>query len=62
MRLVGPQVLDITGRNFSNSGRGGRSIRLDEATWEKVSIADCNFWNAGGITLHDGQRRQEQTL
>lgn len=54
MRLVGPQVLDITGCNFSNSGRGGRSIRLDEATWEKVSIADCNFWNAGGILSMTG--------
>lgn len=54
MRLVGPQVLDITGCNFSNSGRGGRSIRLDEATWEKISIADCNFWNAGGILSMTG--------
>ena len=54
MRLVGPQVLDITGCNFSNSGRGGRSIRLDEATWEKASIADCNFWNAGGILSMTG--------
>ncbi len=54
MRLVGPQVLDITGCNFSNSGRGGRSIRLDEATWEKVSISDCNFWNAGGILSMTG--------
>ncbi len=54
MRLVGPQVLDISGCNFSNSGRGGRSIRLDEATWEQVSIADCNFWNAGGILSMTG--------
>lgn len=54
MRLVGPQVLDITGCNFSNSGRGGRSIRLDEATWEKVSVSNCNFWNAGGILSMTG--------
>lgn len=55
MRLVGPQVLDIEGCNFSNSGRGGRSIRLDEATWEKVSISSCNFWNAGAILSMTGK-------
>lgn len=55
MRLVGPQVLDIEGCNFSNSGRGGRSIRLDEATWEKVSISACNFWNAGAILSMTGK-------
>ncbi len=62
MRLVGPQVLDITGCNFSNSGRGGRSIRLDEATWEKVSIADCNFWNAGGILSMTGNAVKSKLL
>lgn len=55
MRLVGPQVLDIEGCNFSNSGRGGRSIRLDEATWEKVSISACNFWQAGAILSMTGK-------
>lgn len=55
MRLVGPQVLDIEGCNFSNSGRGGRSIRLDEATWEKVSISSCNFWQAGAILSMTGK-------
>ncbi|WP_295935745.1 chondroitinase-B domain-containing protein [uncultured Alistipes sp.] len=54
VRLIGPQVLDITGCNFSNSGRGGAAIRLDEATWEKVSIADCNLWNAGRIVSMTG--------
>ncbi len=54
MRLVGPQVLEITGCNFSGSGRGGCSIRLDEATWEKVSITRCNFWNAGRILSMTG--------
>ncbi len=54
MRLVGPQVLEIAGCNFSDSGRGGCSIRLDEATWEKVSIADCNFWNSGRILSMTG--------
>ncbi|MDE5637166.1 MAG: poly(beta-D-mannuronate) lyase, partial [Alistipes sp.] len=49
IRAIGPQVMEISGCNFSNSGRGGASIRLDEATWEKIDIFDCNFWNAGRI-------------
>lgn len=54
VRLIGPQVLEVTGCNFSNSGRGGCSIRLDEATWERVSVADCNFHNAGRILSMTG--------
>lgn len=54
VRLVGPQVLEISGCNFSDSGRGGCAIRLDEATWEKVSIADCNLWNSGRILSMTG--------
>lgn len=49
IRAIGPQVMEISDCNFSNSGRGGASIRLDEATWEKIDIRDCNFWNAGRI-------------
>lgn len=49
IRAIGPQVMEISGCNFSNSGRGGASIRLDEATWERIDIFDCNFWNAGRI-------------
>lgn len=55
MRLIGPQVLDISGCNISGSGRGGCSIRLDEAIWEKVSISDCNLWNAGRILSMTGK-------
>lgn len=55
VRLIGPQVLDVVGCNFSNSGRGGCSIRLDEATWEQVSVADCNFHNAGRILSMTGK-------
>jgi poly(beta-D-mannuronate) lyase len=43
MRLIGPQVLTVENCNFDNSGRGGATIRLDEATWEKVRIANCNL-------------------
>lgn len=49
IRAIGPQVMEISGCNFSNSGRGGAAIRLDEATWERIDIFDCNFWNAGRI-------------
>ncbi|MHC1689361.1 MAG: chondroitinase-B domain-containing protein [Bacteroidales bacterium] len=49
VKLIGAQVLNISGCNFSNSGRGGVSIRLDEATFEKVKIRNCNFWNSGRI-------------
>lgn len=49
IRAIGPQVMEISGCNFSNSGRGGAAIRLDEATWERIDIFNCNFWNAGRI-------------
>ncbi len=49
LRLIGVQVLNVSYCNFSNSGRGGVSIRLDETTFEKVTIENCNFWNSGRI-------------
>lgn len=49
IRLIGPQVLTVENCNFDGSGRGGATIRLDEATWEKVRIANCNLWNSGRI-------------
>lgn len=49
IRAIGPQVMEIAGCNFSRSGRGGAAIRLDEASWEQISIHDCNFWEAGRI-------------
>lgn len=49
IRAIGPQVMEISGCNFSHSGRGGASIRLDEASWEKISIHDCNLYEAGRI-------------
>ncbi len=58
VRLVGPQVLEVVGCNFSDSGRGGCAIRLDEATWEKVRIADCNLWNSGRILSMTGSAVQ----
>ena len=49
IRAIGPQVMTIEECNFSNSGRGGVSIRLDETSWEKIDIRNCNFWNSGRI-------------
>lgn len=49
VRIIGAQVLDIVGNNFISSGRGGYSIRLDEAPWEKVSVRKNRFSNSGGI-------------
>lgn len=49
IRAIGPQVMEIRDCNFSRSGRGGASIRLDETTWEQISIHDCNFYEAGRI-------------
>ena len=49
IRAIGPQVMEISGCNFSQSGRGGAAIRLDEASWEKISIHDCNFYEAGRV-------------
>lgn len=55
LRLVGAQVLNISGCNFSNSGRSGVSVRLDETTFEKVKIKNCNFWNSGRILTMTGK-------
>lgn len=49
MRLVGPQYMDISGCTFINSGRGGASIRLDETSWEKITIRDCVFNRSGRV-------------
>ncbi len=49
IRAIGPQVMEIRDCNFSRSGRGGAAIRLDETTWEQISIHDCNLYEAGRI-------------
>ena len=47
LRIIGAQVLDISGNSFIDSGRGGYSIRIDEAPWEKVTIKGNSFSNSG---------------
>lgn len=49
MRIVGAQILQITGCQFIESAKGGYSIRLDDAPWEKITIKDNKFVNSGKI-------------
>lgn len=49
IRIIGAQVLEISGCDFTDSGRGGYSIRLDDAPWEKLDIRDLKFTNSGKI-------------
>ncbi len=49
LRIIGAQVLEISGNAFSGSGRGGYSIRLDDAPWEKVTVRGNSFRNSGKI-------------
>lgn len=49
MRLIGPQLLEVSGCRFVNSGLGGASIRLDEAIWEDITIHHCSFEHSGRI-------------
>jgi poly(beta-D-mannuronate) lyase len=49
IRIIGAQILDIKGCKFIDSGRGGFSVRLDDAPWERVNLSDLEFENSGGI-------------
>lgn len=49
MRIIGAQILQIRGCSFVDSARGGYSIRLDDAPWEQLDIADNSFLRSGGI-------------
>lgn len=49
LRIIGAQVLDITGNAFNGSGRGGYAIRLDDAPWEKVTVSGNSFRDSGRI-------------
>ena len=55
LRLIGAQVLEVNSCNFSNSGRGGVAIRLDETTFERVKISNCNLWNSGRVLTMTGK-------
>lgn len=49
IKIIGAQVLDISGCVFNDSGRGGYSVRLDDAPWEKITVEGLSFRNSGGI-------------
>ena len=49
MRVIGAQILQITDCQFIDSAKGGYSIRLDDAPWEKITIKDNKFVNSGKI-------------
>lgn len=49
VKIIGAQVLTISGNSFVGSGRGGYSIRLDDAPWEKLAIHGNTFENSGRI-------------
>lgn len=54
LRIIGAQVLEITGNTFNGSGRGGYSIRLDDAPWEKLSVSGNTFRDSGKILSNRG--------
>jgi poly(beta-D-mannuronate) lyase len=49
IRITGAQILSITGCRFVSSGCGGYSIRLDDAPWEKITLAGNSFTDSGKI-------------
>lgn len=54
IRMMGPQWARIEDCNFSNSGRGAFSVRLDETNFEDVKVSRCNFFNSGGVLSMTG--------
>ena len=49
IRIIGAQILDISGCEFVDSGRGGFAVRLDDAPWEKVTMSALKFENSGSV-------------
>ena len=49
LRLIGVQVADIRNSIFSNSGKGGRSIKFEEFRWDHVKVSFCNIYNSGRV-------------
>lgn len=59
IRVIGAQELELTDNRFIDSGRGGYSIRLDEAPWEwaAFTIGGNTFVNSGRMlsNYHNGR-------
>ena len=49
IRIIGAQILEISGCEFIDSGRGGFAVRLDDAPWEKVNLSGLKFENSGSV-------------
>ena len=52
IRVIGAQILEIAGCSFIDSGRGGYSIRLDDAPWERISVKGNTYRNSGPISAN----------
>lgn len=62
LRLIGVQQADVRDCIFSDSGRGGASIRFDEMSWDKLVVTHMNLWNSGRIVSFWGKvLKQEPT-
>ena len=49
VRIIGAQILDLENNSFTGSGRGGYSIRLDDAPWEKITYKGNTFADSGKV-------------
>ncbi len=49
LRLLGVQQVEVRNSIFFESGRGGRSIKLEESRQHSVNVHHCNFYRAGEI-------------
>ena len=55
MRLIGVQQAEISHCSFTDSGRGGASIRFNEMSWDKISVSDISLQNSGRIASFWGK-------
>ncbi len=55
MRLYGVQNVNVSNTIFSNTGRGGASIRFDETHWDKIAVTNCDIYNSGKVTSFWGK-------
>lgn len=55
MRLYGVQNVTVKNSIFSNTGRGGASIRFDETHWDKIAVTNCSLYNSGRISSFWGK-------
>ena len=49
LRIVGAQILRIEDCSFTDSGKGGYCITLDDAPWEDIRLSRLQFVRSGGV-------------